>query len=104
MKLRFQFRLRTLLIGVVLTGAACGYFAHEASIVRARRDWLKGHDYFFAPYTCLAKENPEARPSIIRRLLGDTAESFVFVPSNSEADEAMALFPEAKIGGPPLGP
>ena len=32
----FQFRLRTLLIVVELLGAACGYVAHEAQVVRER--------------------------------------------------------------------
>lgn len=39
----FQFRLRTLLVSVVLVGAACGYVAHEASIVQARRNWAAVH-------------------------------------------------------------
>jgi len=32
----FQFRLRTLLVVVVLLGAACGYVAHEWRIVASR--------------------------------------------------------------------
>jgi hypothetical protein len=36
----FQFSLRTLLIGVTLFAAACGYVAHEAHIVRERQTWI----------------------------------------------------------------
>ncbi len=38
----FQFRLRMLLIAVVLIGAACAYVAHEAKFVAARKAWLAG--------------------------------------------------------------
>jgi hypothetical protein len=40
---RFQFRLRTLLIGVTLAAVACAYVAREAQIVRERKAWLKAH-------------------------------------------------------------
>jgi hypothetical protein len=33
----FQFRLRTLLIGVTLVAVVCGYVAWQAKIVRERR-------------------------------------------------------------------
>jgi hypothetical protein len=34
---RFQFRLRTLMIGVTLLGVACGYVGSQVNIVRDRR-------------------------------------------------------------------
>jgi hypothetical protein len=35
---RFQFRLRTLMIGVTLLAVVCGYVGRQAEIVRNRRE------------------------------------------------------------------
>ena len=37
---RFQFRLRTLVVGVTLLAVVCAYVAHQARIVRDRQAWV----------------------------------------------------------------
>ena len=52
---RFQFRLRTLMIGVTLLAVVCGYVGHQAEIVHRRQSGmatlLKSHPAEFAE-TC----------------------------------------------------
>jgi hypothetical protein len=83
---RFQFRLRTLLFGVALLGAACGYVAHEASIVRERRAMLKrvvdrGGQVSYGP------EDPQ----MLRRLLGDVGGCSILYPKNLSATEKVRI-------------
>ncbi len=63
---RFQFSLRTLLIGVALLAVPCVYVAHEAKIVAERKAWLDAHDnnsYSFADQTrWQARSHPRMRP------------------------------------------
>ena len=78
----FQFSLRTLLIGVALLAVACAHVAHEAKIVRERRNWLVAHLFAassFPPHLILlAQGSAEHNPSVIRLLLGDN--SYKFIP------------------------
>jgi hypothetical protein len=87
---RFQFRLRTLMIGVTLLAAACSYVGWQAKIVMERRlilnvfefsdggkggYWVEGADVW-EPYTpthktLIAAGTPENDPSWIRLWLGD---------------------------------
>jgi hypothetical protein len=95
----FQFRLRTLLIAVVLLGSACGYVAHEASIVRARQKWFGSHDQ---PLTIIHwnPAHPERGPSALRRWLGDK-EYPTIQTEPKDVDEAERLFPKADLLLPP---
>jgi hypothetical protein len=103
----FQFRLRTLMIGVTLVCLIAGYLAHEVGIVRERRDWLRTHDllekvgsYGSGAYLTLVPGKPEESPSLIRRLLGDEAQNSIEVSkyiSRSDLRTVILLFPEARI-------
>jgi hypothetical protein len=111
----FQFRLRTLLVGMALLGAACGYVAHEVKIVEARKAWLRNHVADIRSPSIREEirwleGNPAEKPSLIRRWLGDVdcssdnimfAYQYVILPndaSQAEIDEVRLLFPEALIG------
>jgi len=106
----FQFKLRTLLIAVALIGAVAGYFAREASIVWARRGWLKSKPngvalpanfWYFRTFmgnlSLQFPANPKNGPGVVRRILGDVPRTGVVVQSHAKATEAEALFPEADI-------
>ncbi len=101
---RFQFRLRTLMIVVTLLAVACAHVAHEAKIVRERRNWLVAHLFAassFPPHLILlAQGSAEHNPSVIRLLLGDNSYKFIPVPASAPAsvkEEAIILFPESKV-------
>ena len=77
----FQFRLRTLLIGVVLLAIPCAYIGHEARTVAARKEWLAHHpqpDLEVLGPLIVSPPDP-AHPAepiwptlpLVRRLLGD---------------------------------
>jgi hypothetical protein len=95
----FQFRLRTLLIGVTLFCVVVGgYIGWQTKIVRARQAWLSSnrqtwHEGYFTEYV---RENPVARPSWIRLWLGDDSYSQICAQPGV-IKEAVALFPEAQI-------
>ena len=90
----YQFRLSTLLVAVVLIGSACGYVAHEARFVAARKAFLsRRRAWFFGqnPFTIPAK------PPLIRRWLGDQSYAIVELDDEDEVPEADSLFPEARL-------
>jgi hypothetical protein len=100
---RFQFRLRTLIIGVTLFAVACGYVAWQARIVHKRKlvdDWITAHN----GETAISLKMPgvaDYQPSVswFRRILGDRAVAGVNLSSPPSAeDEARiwAAFPEAE--------
>jgi hypothetical protein len=96
----FQFRLRTLLIGMALLGVACAHVANEASIVHARKDWLANHDTAPVPvieHRHWMAEHPDKSPSAIRRWLGDTPYCIISVYAKADLGDTERLFPEAKI-------
>ena len=89
----YQFGLRTLLIGVGLLAVPCAYVGWQANIVRERKSMLKGPGVYgewrLAPDV-----------SWIRKLLGDTGYSGVFVPLDTTTDELERFkiaFPEADV-------
>ena len=94
---RFQFRLRTLLIGVTLLAVACWYVAREVNTARARGSMVDrivnveggfvAHYLKFAPCPW------------IRRLLGDEPVDVVALPISSPLtdQEIHAVFPEAEV-------
>ncbi len=106
MKLRFQFRLRTLFAVVTMAAVACAYVAHEWRIVRDRRNWLSNHHQYPMPPSMWglgqskSESNPSAGPPLLRRWLGDATHDCVWVFAgfpDTDVDEAKALFPEAQV-------
>jgi hypothetical protein len=95
----YQFRLRTLLMGVVLLAVLCAYVAHEAAIVAARRAWLAAHHAaaFDESAGPAHPSHPDKAPTAIRRWLGDKIFSTVWVHVDADLLGAQTLFPEAEI-------
>jgi hypothetical protein len=96
---RFQFRLRTLMIGVTLLAVPMGYVGWQATIVRKRTSELdtlgKNCKIIFAP--------ADARPRLpwIRRLLGDKDVAAINLPPTTieEVYRVKEVFPEADVVG-----
>jgi hypothetical protein len=103
MKLRFQFRLRTLMIAVTLLAVACWYVRQQAEIVRERRAMIKRITTTDKGLVSRAYSSPpEAVPSVpwFRFLLGDEPMPYIYLPiaiSPATLREARVAFPEAKI-------
>lgn len=93
----FQFRLRTLLIAVMLLAIPSSYIAHEYRIVVARKEWLKDHPILHAVYYELPAAEPGSSLPIIRRLLGDELQDYVYLENPDEEKTAKELFPEAAV-------
>ena len=68
---RFQFRLRTLMIGVTLLAVVCSYAAHQAQLVHKRRTFLG--DEVTKMCFALPMSDEETATSIggVRRWMGD---------------------------------
>ena len=98
---RFQFRLRTLMIGVTLLAVACGYVGWQAKIVRQRCASSLNYSSGFANCVkIVACGDPTKAPNLLRRWLGDVASDAVALRPNSTTDDIRAaaeLFPEAVI-------
>jgi len=102
---RFQFRLRTLLIGVTLLAVPCAYVGWQAKIVRERQAWLmanpqSGASAVYGVLATLAFGNTKNRPSFVRLWLGDAAQETVELDSYATDEEkqlAIMLFPEARV-------
>ena len=93
------------MISVTVLAVVCGYFAHEAKVVLARREWLEAHPRLemFAgshSYNTLVKGDPSKSPSLLRRWLGDREQSRMEVlqgVSPAEINEISRRFPEAAV-------
>ena len=105
---RFQFRLRTLMIGVTLFALIpCGYFGWQAKIVRERKAWVAHQPFRLRTdtpknVTELAQGDPTRSPSRVRLWLGDESVEFIVIPNSSTAEElklAASLFPESVVLG-----
>ena len=103
---RFQFRLRTLLIGVTLfVLIPCGYVGWQAKIVRERKGYLRATQDTHANRSsrnllAFAHGDKSKDPQGIRLWLGDEARDFVIVDrdASEESKQAVtALFPEADV-------
>ena len=100
---RFQFRLRTLLIGVTLLAVACGYVAYEKAVVdrqRALLDWLKKQHGQIRTDGGLPIPVGIERPSFVHRLMGDVTVLEIILRSPFEEEDIQRLteaFPGAKI-------
>ena len=113
---RFQFRLRTLMIVVTLLAVPLGFAAHNVRIVservamRERITALGGGGNRNGPgmwMWCLGWEEYQAEHvPLIRRLLGDRAQPYIFLPNETPDAEMWAIgkaFPEAAISKVPRG-
>jgi hypothetical protein len=92
----YQFRLRTLLIGVTLV-AACAYVGRQAKIVRERQAW-RANPRFWEPITNV--EIIKSSIPWIRRLLGDSdciCITAVDGVTDTELDACRSAFPEADV-------
>jgi hypothetical protein len=96
---RFQFRLRTLMIGVTLLAVLCAYVGWQAKIVRERRAMLGTIDAAGGRYLVINEGDVPAGmagPGWIRRLLGDVAVVEIdFHTSSLSQDDLKEKFPEA---------
>ena len=103
---RFQFSLRTLLIGVTLLAVPCWYVGWQAKIVRDRKTMLQeinqaGGDSEFWMDTeskdCLGNETKALLPWY-RTIFGDKAVFSVYFPNAISNTKAVAdMFPEASV-------
>jgi hypothetical protein len=100
---RFQFSLRSLMIGVALPAVLCAYVAHEAKIVREREVLLSairdrgGHVVEASTVPFL---KPWARITSFREWLGDIAIQGIQLPTETKEDEVdrfKIAFPESNI-------
>lgn len=107
---RFQFRLRTLMIGVTLLAVPCGYFGWQAKIVRERKAMrieTEQHGTETIDFDGIVW-NPESKPkpSLVRRWMGDKAlfEADVQLRDLDSPYTARIkeVFPEATISKPIL--
>src|SRR5947209_6427236 len=73
MKLRFQFRLRTLMIAVTLLSIPCAYLGWQAAIVRHRAWVLNNYNGSRKPPAVIPVDHWARQESLpwIRRVLGD---------------------------------
>jgi hypothetical protein len=95
---RFQFRLRTLMIGVTLLAVPMGYIGWQAKIVAERKAWLRDdRDVSITPASSGANDIPW-----MRRWLGDFKVDEIRVRSTLFIDSEIVKrlheeFPEATI-------
>jgi hypothetical protein len=95
---RFQFRLRTLLIGVTLLTMPLGYIGWQARIVRQRRFELDQNQHIVGTGTVL----PNGRDGLswLRRALGDERVFEIDLETGTvakEVERVQQIFPEAEI-------
>jgi hypothetical protein len=94
-------------IGVMLVAMACAYAAHEARIVRERREAVQVYQAL-AGYAVEVDDRPGGKAIETRfppapwplRLFGEDGYAEIIVPqrvSNDEMRRLESLFPEAKI-------
>jgi hypothetical protein len=98
----FQFRLRTLLIAVVLIGSACGYVAHEARIVRERNALLSEIARLSCP--TIDSFDDHASPSWIRRMLSDVNMPVFMIPKNTDREAVRQALEDGRLKSDPYAP
>jgi hypothetical protein len=87
MRPRFQFRVRTLMIGVTLLAVACGYVGWQAKIVKNRRELLESSK------PTEWSETDDEGLSWLRRKLGDRAYKRIYI-AKSVSPEVIERFRE----------
>jgi len=96
----FQFRLRTLLIGMMLLAVPCGYMGWQAKIVRERKGVLELVVQQGGTISPLINAPPDDLPPLVRRLLGDEPIGLIEFQqpiTTEELQSIAAAFPEADI-------
>jgi hypothetical protein len=96
--MKFQFRLRTLLIGVTLFCVVVGWLLSQASVVWERKTLLRR-----API-CGADDN-DSGISWVRHLFGDAGVGLIQLDASASDDELAqyrAAFPEASVFRSPV--
>jgi hypothetical protein len=96
---RFQFRLRTLMIGVTIVAALCAYLSHERQVVQERQNFIASHPRL--PHIVYNAE-PQFMTEIswIRRWMSDRQYYAIAVgdsASDATLDRFKRLFPEAAV-------
>jgi hypothetical protein len=100
---RFQFRLRTLLIGVAILAVPCAYVGRQAMIVRERQTIIKNELINAMTIDASGRDKvAPGRPDIpwIRRLLGDEDCLKIFAPrsaTDEDIERFRSAFPEAEV-------
>ena len=87
---RFQFRLRTLLIGVTLLAVPCAYVGWQTKTISERKASLDGmlkRGGIALAGISWPNGPPVARLSWIRERLGDQAMKWIVLPSGATAEE-----------------
>jgi hypothetical protein len=92
----FQFRLRTLLIGVTLLAVPMGYIGWQTTIVKEREEFLSKRPHSDPDFF----DHDKPHIPWILRLMGAKPVYWIVVDSASDAERAAALFPEAFIDIP----
>jgi hypothetical protein len=90
---RFQFRLRTLMIGVTLLAVPCTYVGWQAKIVREREAFLENRMWLSAEHS----PSGPVQAHWMLRLLGAKSVYYVLVWNLADAERAASLFPEAIV-------
>jgi hypothetical protein len=94
---RFQYSLRTLLIGVMLLALPCAYVGSQAKIVRERREFLESHHLLIMGSLDFADHKDV---SGLRKWMGDDGLDNLLLncwTGDEELETFRRLFPEAKI-------
>ena len=111
-KRRFQFSLRTLMIGVTLLAVPSAYVGWQAKIVRDRKAvarWIEERKGELSGTVTTPPDEPY-RPQVswIRRVLGDKGVALISLPkpvSDDDRQRIKSAFPEADIiVGTPMYP
>ena len=89
---RFQFHLRTLMIGVTLLAVACGYVGWQAKILRERRALLMKVRIAHGEWWTREDVNSPLEKSgigisVMRRMLGDHEYGVIMVPKRFPRDD-----------------
>jgi hypothetical protein len=100
-RVRFQFRLRTLMIAVTVLALGCGYFAHEARVVHERTPMLEAIRSKGGYTTTYRHASKPPSPTWLRRILGDETVEVLTLPASTDnvtIAEIRRLFPDADLG------
>lgn len=93
MKLRFRFSLRTLLIGITLSGIVMSWITYQLQWIHARHDFLENHHGGRALFLCSVNQPAPWH----LRIFGERGFGHQTISVEQEyLDEAKQLFPEVQ--------
>ena len=96
---RFQFRLRTLMIGVTLLAVACWWIVGQLRIVQGRERMIEADDCEIIIYGD-GRYGSKGGIPWVRRLLGDREVNKILTPhstSDGDVERYRLAFPEADV-------